>query len=1200
MGDTAFTHLHVHSEYSLLDGACRIGPLIAAAKSSGMTSLAITDHGVMYGVVDFYKQAAAAGIKPILGCECYVASRSRFDKVHGTDSQRYHLVLLAETNEGYQNLMKLCSLAYTEGFYGKPRIDRELLERYHTGIIALSACLAGEIPRMLSAGNYEAAKNTAMWYKQCFAGTEGQPGFYLEMQDHGIEEQLRLNLELMRLSRELDIPLCVTNDVHYISREDSKMQRVLILVGTNKTVEDDDTLEFETEEFYLKDEFEMRALFPSAGEAIDNTAAIAERCNVTLTFNETKLPNFDTPDNADHFEYFRAKCAEGMLLRYGGQPATGITERMEYELDVINSMGYTDYYLIVADFIAYAKNSGISVGPGRGSGAGSLCAYLMGITDIDPLKYNLLFERFLNPERVTMPDFDIDFCYVRRQEVIDYCIAKYGKDKVAQIVTFGTLAARAAIRDVGRALAIPYQTVDQVAKMVPFEAHSSIERALKQSPELKTRYESDPQIAGLIDMARKVEGMPRHASTHAAGVVITRDAVSDYVPLALNDESIVTQFPMGTLEELGLLKIDFLGLRTLTVIDDTLNMLARQGVHLKSEDIPIDDEKTYAMLGMGQCDGVFQFESGGMRSVMSQLKPTELEDLIAVISLYRPGPMDSIPRYIRGRHNRSSISYKTPELASILDVTNGCMVYQEQVMEVFRKLAGYSLGRADIVRRAMSKKKHDVLERERSAFVNGTTAEEERAGAGHIDGCVRRGIPAGVANGIFDDMTSFASYAFNKSHAAAYALVAYKTAYLKCHYPAPFFAALLTSVLSSTGRVAEYIASGGKLGVRTLPPHVNSSFKSFDINGREITFGLLTVKNLGHPLIDALIAERQKGGEYKSFYDFCRRLYSGNLNRRALESLIKCGALDGLGAHRAQMLHSIDNVLGRLEQETRRNLEGQVGFFDMGQAEPANDEFILPDCEELPPRQLLQMEKEVIGLYISGHPLEAYRGAAERLNARTVASIFQAAEEDKLNDNEQVGLLVMVGGVRQKITKSGQAMAFVEAEDITGTINATVFPKILAANSALLRTGEVIFIRGRIQLREDRPPELLVQTVETAAASSRAGNNGAADNLKDAGQSQGAEKGAEQGAVQGADNSRADIVRSAVLYLKIASRECDDFSAAMAMLAGHRGDIPVVIVLADSGKTLRAPERYNADASDMLMAKLLALLGHDNVKLKQS
>ena len=979
----SFTHLHLHTEYSLLDGACRLDDLLDRAVELGMDSIAITDHGVMYGAVDFYKKAKARGIKPIIGCECYLASRGRKDKVHALDNERYHLVLLCENATGYQNLISMVSKAWTEGFYTKPRIDRELLEQYHEGIIALSACLAGEIPRALIADDYERAKEKALWYNKVF----GQGNFYLELQNHGIREQKQIEPMLIRLSKETGIPLVATNDTHYVRKEDSKIQQVLICIATNTTLGQGNGLEFDSDEFYLKSEEEMHELFSHVPEAIENTQIIADRCNYDFEFGNTKLPHFEVPDGRDHFEWFREQCYAGMYRNYGDNPPKEYFDRLNYELDVINKMGYVDYFLIVHDFIRYAKSKGIPVGPGRGSGAGSIAAYCIGITGIDPMKYNLLFERFLNPERVSMPDFDVDFCYERRGEVIDYVIEKYGADHVAQIVTFGTLAARAAIRDVGRAMGIPYNIVDNVSKQVPRELNITIQKALKKSPEFRSLYESSDEIKSLIDTSMKVEGMPRHTSTHAAGVVITRDPVASYVPLALNDNSPVTQYTMTTLEELGLLKMDFLGLRTLTVINDAVKMIRLKDNSFDINKIDIADKATYEMMASGQTEGVFQFESAGMKSVLIGLKPVDIEDLIAVISLYRPGPMDSINTYIENRHHPEKTVYKTEKLREILEVTYGCMIYQEQVMQIFRSLAGYSYGRADIVRRAMSKKKHDVMEKERKNFIYGIVRED---GTVECDGCVKRGIPAEVANDIFDDMSSFASYAFNKSHATAYAYVAYQTAYLKCHYPCEFMAALLSSVLDNTDKVTEYTDECNRIGIKILPPNVNESNDNFTVSNGNIRFGMLAIKNLGRSFIRNIISERN-AGKFTSFYNFCSRMHGSDFNKRAVESLIKSGALDGLGANRRQMLMAMNEIIDELDSKKRRNVEGQIGLFDSVGGE-SHSESALKFFDEFPQSELLAMEKSTTGLYLSGHPMASHAELAASMGCVRIAELANSGE----------------------------------------------------------------------------------------------------------------------------------------------------------------------------------------------------------------
>ena len=1061
----SFVHLHVHTEYSLLDGVSRLNRLCSVAKERGQNAIAITDHGNLFGAVDFYKEAKKAGIKPIIGCEVYVAARSRFDKVHGVDSTRHHLVLLCKNETGYKNLTKLVSSAWVDGFYTKPRIDRELLEKHHEGLVCLSACLAGEIPKLIVNGEYIKAKETAIWYSNLF----GKDNYYLEMQDHSLSEQLKVNEGLVRLSQETGIPLVATNDVHYIDRADAKVQKVLICIATNHTVDEESALEFETDEFYLKTESEMRQKFGYVEDAIQNTQKIADMCNFDFEFGKTKLPNFQVPDGITHYDYLREKSYKGLKEKYGENPDKLYIDRLEYELSVIESMGYVDYFLIVSDFIQYAKDNGIPVGPGRGSGAGSICAYCTGITNVDPIKYNLIFERFLNPERVSMPDIDVDFCYERRQEVIDYVVNKYGADHVAQIVTFGTMAARAAIRDVGRALGMSYATVDSVAKKIPRALGITIEKALKESEELKLLYDSDDKVKELIDTSMSVEGMPRHASTHAAGIVITDRPVSDYVPLATNDESVVTQFTMTTIEELGLLKMDFLGLRTLTVINDCVKMVQRKNPQFDIEKIDFNDLNVYSLFTSGKTDGVFQCESSGMRSVFMRLKPTNIEDIIAVISLYRPGPMDSIDSYIQNRHNPDNIRYKTPMLKGILDVTYGCMVYQEQVMQIFRSLAGYSLGRADIVRRAMSKKKHKVLEDERAFF---------------CDGCAKNGISNEVANEIFDDMSSFASYAFNKSHAAAYAVVAYRTAYLKYYYPSEFMAALLTSVLDNSDKVAGYIDDCKRNGIKILPPNVNFSFKHFTVandNKKSIMFGLLAIKNLGHDFIDTIIGEREKNGEFTSFYSFCKRVHGKGFNRRSVESLIKSGALDGLGSNRNEMLINLPFIIDELDDDRRRNVQGQIGFFDMIN-EGVSSEYVMKPTAEFRTKELLMMEKETTGLYISSHPMEQYADLSDELKCDKIGNIINAESDfnSPYVDTASVKIMGIISSITRKQTKKGESMAFINIEDVGGTIEVIVFPKLLAKYMNKINNGVAVVVGGRLSMREEENPKIILDFLETA------------------------------------------------------------------------------------------------------------------------
>ncbi len=1151
-----FVHLHTHTEYSLLDGACRIGSLLDAVKAQGQSAVAITDHGVMYGVIDFYKEAKKRGIKPIIGCEVYVAPRTRFDKVRELDGGYRHLILLCKNQTGYKNLVQMVSKSFTEGFYVKPRVDLELLEQYHEGLIALSACLAGEIPQCILNGQYEQAKAHALYMQNLF----GEGNYYLELQNHGMQEELRVVAGIRRLSQETGIPTVATNDAHYIQKEDSKMQNVLVCIQTGRTLEEGNPLAFETEEFYLKSADEMAQLFDS--EAIENTVKIADQCNVEFEFGKIKLPRFDIGEK-DHYTYFKERCAAGMYRHYGKQPPAEVIDRLRYELETINKMGYVDYYLIVQDFVNYAKSLGIPVGPGRGSGAGSLAAYCIGITDIDPLKYNLLFERFLNPERVSMPDFDIDFCYERRQEVIDYVVQKYGADHVAQIVTFGTMAARAAVRDVGRVMGMPYAAVDKVAKQIPNALGITIDKALEESADLRETYELDPQVKELLDMARKVEGMPRHASRHAAGVVISDQPVANYVPLALNDDAVVTQFPMTTLEELGLLKMDFLGLRNLTIIENTLAALRQRGVELDMSNIPTDDAATMQMMTEGKTVGVFQFESAGMKNVLKQLGPQKIEDLIAVISLYRPGPMDSIPKYIFNRHHPERIRYATPLLQPILEETYGCIVYQEQVMQIFRSLAGYSLGRADIVRRAMSKKKHDVMKRERTAFLYGDTNPD---GSVSCVGAVANGIPAEVADKIFEDMSTFSSYAFNKSHAAAYAFLSYQTAYLKCHYPKEYMAALLTSVLDNSGKVAEYIAECNKLQIPVLPPHVNSSGEGFTVTPGGIRFGLLAIKNLGQGVIRQLQAERQKG-PYTSPYDFCERLFSREFNRRAAESLVKAGALDDLGYNRQEMLQIMDPMLKDIENTKKYSMHGQMGLFDNGPDE-SDLQFQIPRVPEMPRHQMLAYEKETTGLYLSGHPMQAYVQAAEKSGCvRTIE--LQDPERAEQYDDRSVQMLLMLAGVRKKNTRNDETMAFLTMEDLFGSITVLVFPKTYARVAPLLHENGVYRVSGKVSIREGNPAELLCESIVAADAPS----NPTAS----------AEPAPKKNVKKG-------------LYLRIAGLTSPEYEKARKVMDVFEGNVPVYLVCEDTGKRLLAPQAQWVDMNKVLFTQLQKHLGTENVK----
>lgn len=1162
-----FVHLHVHSEYSLLDGACRIKDMVKRAKELGQLAIAITDHGSMYGVMDFYKEAKKEGIKPIIGCEVYVAKRSRFDKVREFDSEIYHLILLCKNNAGYQNLIKMVSQSFIEGFYNKPRIDEALLRQHSDGLIALSACLAGAVPRALNRNDYYAAKQIALNYREIF----GEGNFYLELQNHGLKEELRILPMLARLSKETGIQMVATNDCHYITQEDSRMHEILLCIQTNHTVEDDDKMDFGTDQVYIKSEAEMRALFDSYEGAIENTAKIAEQCNVEFEFGKTKLPHFDVPEGQDHYEYFKAQCYKGLREKYGENPDKKVVERLEYELSIIKRMGYVDYYLIVNDFVSYAKSVGIAVGPGRGSGAGSLAAYCIGITGIDPIKYNLLFERFLNPERVSMPDFDIDFCYVRRQEVIDYVIRKYGSDHVAQIITFGTMAARGAIRDVGRALAMPYAQVDSVAKLVPMELGVTIQKALETSPELKKKYEESSQVKDLIDMAQKLEGMPRHASTHAAGVVITERPVSEYVPLAKNDEAIVTQFTMTNLEELGLLKMDFLGLRTLTVIKDTEKIINRAEPGFRVEDIDLHDAEVFAMMAKGQTQGVFQYESVGMKNVLMQLKPDSIEDLIAVISLYRPGPMSSIPQYIENRHHPDKIKYKHPLLEDILAVTYGCIVYQEQVMQIFRKLAGFSLGQADIVRRAMSKKKKDVMEREHQIFIHGLVGKD---GSVEVEGCIRRGISEEVASSIYSEIESFASYAFNKSHAAAYALISYQTAFLKCKYPKEYMASLITSVFDNINKVVEYIEECKNLGIGVLPPDINESEAAFAVSGENIRFGLLAIKSLGRAPTDRILEER-KNGKFTSLYDFCKRMYTKDVQKKVVESLIKGGAFDNMGANRRQMLTVLDGIFEGLLAEKRNNIEGQMGFFDTMQTAEAREPIKMPELTEFSQTELLKMEKEITGLYLSGHPLSEFAELIKSQHYAKISDIVNCAREEvpKYKDGDRIKILAIISEVKLKTSKNNNTFAYVSIEDVYGTMEMMVFGSVLEKSSFLLREGNIVELHARISVREDEAPKLMCDEVVEAPKLSEIGE-------------------------QSGPQETQKPTKNPGLYIKVKSKLSEEYERVMLLLSIFEGGTPVYIFLEDEKKLVQAPRKMWIAKNDVLIEELKNKIGERNVVLR--
>ena len=1148
----AFTHLHVHTEYSLLDGSSKIKELAVRAKELGMDSMAITDHGAMYGVIDFYRAARKAGIKPILGCEVYVAPDSRFDRenVHGED-RYYHLVLLAENNEGYQNLMKIVSKGYVDGFYYKPRVDLEVLRTYHQGIIALSACLAGEVPRFLARGLYEEAKEAVLKYQEIF----GRGNYFLELQDHGIPMQRQVNQGIIRLSRELDIPLAATNDCHYINAEDWEAHDILLCIQTGKKVADENRMRYEGGQYYVKSEEEMRELFSYIPEAIDNTARIAERCNVEIEFGVTKLPRYEVPKGYDSWGYLNHLCSEGFKERYPEDDGT-LKARLEYELGVIKSMGYVDYFLIVWDFINFARSHGIAVGPGRGSAAGSIVSYCLKITNIDPIRYQLLFERFLNPERVSMPDIDVDFCYERRQEVIDYVVEKYGKDQVAQIVTFGTLAARGVIRDVGRVMDLPYSLCDQVSKMVPAELNITLDLALKKNPELKALYDTDEQVHKLIDMSRRLEGLPRHTSMHAAGVVISRTNIDEYVPLSRGaDGTITTQFTMTTLEELGLLKMDFLGLRTLTVLQDAVAMIQKDhGVKLDLDHIDFNDKKVMESIGTGKDDGVFQLESGGMKSFMKELKPESLEDIIAGISLYRPGPMDFIPKYLKGKNDPAAITYTCPQLEHILKPTYGCIVYQEQVMQIVRDLAGYTLGRSDLVRRAMSKKKADVMARERKNFVYGN--EEEG-----VKGCAANGIDEKTANQIFDDMTDFAKYAFNKSHAAAYAVVAYQTAYLKYYYPREFMAALMTSVMDNVTKVSEYILACRNMGIGILPPDINEGVSGFSVSGNSIRYGLSAIKSVGRAVVEVIISERESGGPFSTLEDFVSRMSNREVNKRTLESFIKSGALDSLPGTRKQKLYVSSELLENKAREKKTVMEGQMSFFDIAPEEDkGNFQVSFPEVGEFDKETLLAFEKETLGIYVSGHPMEAYQELWQKnVTARTSDFIVDEDGHTVVEDNSTVVVGGMITGKKVKTTRTSQLMAFVSLEDMVGTVEALVFPKIYEKNKEYLTEDSKVFLRGRASIGDDPVGKLVCEEV---------------------------------------------IPFSAIpneLWLQFENQAFYDrtVDSVMAVLRESEGKDRVVMYLKEERKLRRLSPSWAIDAQGRLLEELYTLLGEKNVKVVQ-
>lgn len=1147
----AFAHLHVHTEYSLLDGSNKIKEYVARVKELGMDSAAITDHGVMFGVIDFYKAAREQGIRPILGCEVYVAPNSRFDRetVHGED-RYYHLILLAENETGYNNLMKIVSKGFVDGYYYKPRVDKEILEQYHEGLICLSACLAGEVQRYLARDLYEEAKGIALWYQQCF----GKDNYFLELQDHGILEQRYVNQQLMRLSQETGIELVATNDVHYTRAEDAEPHDILLCLQTNKKLTDENRLRYEGGQYYVKSEAQMRELFPYAPQAIENTQKIAERCNVEIEFGNTKLPHFEVPEGYDSESYLNELCHNGLKERYP-QNYQELEPKLQYELDVIKTMGYVDYFLIVWDFIHFARNNGIMVGPGRGSAAGSLVAYTTGITNIDPIRYQLLFERFLNPERVTMPDIDIDFCFERRQEVIDYVVRKYGKDCVTQIVTFGTLAARGVIRDVGRVMDLPYNFVDNIAKNIPTEPGITIEKALQKNPELRKMYETDESVQKLIDMSKRLEGLPRHTSMHAAGVVISQRSMDEFVPLSKgSDGTIVTEFTMTTIEELGLLKMDFLGLRTLTVIQNAVRLAEKStGKKIDIDKIDFDDKAVLDSLGTGHTDGIFQLESAGMKNFMKELKPQSLEDIIAGISLYRPGPMDFIPKYIKGKDHPDEITYDCPQLEPILAPTYGCIVYQEQVMQIVRDLAGYTLGRSDLVRRAMSKKKAAVMEKERQNFVYGNAEEG-------VLGCVANGIDEKVANKIYDDMIDFAKYAFNKSHAAAYAVVSYQTAYLKYYYPVEYMAALMTSVMDNSTKVSEYILSCRQMGIRVLPPDINQGEGAFSVDNGNIRYGLSAIKSIGRPVIEAIIHERQKNGPFQSLKDFISRLSGKEVNKRTLENFIKSGAFDGLGGNRRQFIQIYATMIDQMNQERKNSLEGQMSLFDFVPEEEKKEyEITLPNVEEFPKEVKLAFEKEVMGVYITGHPLEEYE-QKWRKNITAVTTDFMLDEESntvKVQDGSQVVIGGMITAKTIKYTKQNQAMAFLTIEDLVGTVEVVIFPRDYQKNQAFLNEDEKVFILGHVNVEEDRNGKLICEKI-----------------------------------------MRFDDTQKE-LWLQFANKEVyeQQIQEVLERVKGSDGNDPIIVYLADQKVMKRFPPSRNIKVDNEIVNILTNLLGEKNVKV---
>ena len=1152
----SFVHLHVHTEYSLLDGACRIGGMMDRVKELGQDAIAITDHGVMYGCIDFYKAAKAAGVKPIIGCEVYVARRGMEDRVYGVDNKPYHLVLLCKDRQGYENLCLLVSEAHIRGFYGKPRVDLELLEKYHDGLIALSACLAGAVPQHLLNEDYDGAKAYALRLSEIF----GPENFYLELQDHGIDEQLAANQGVMRLARETGLPLVVTNDAHYLRKEDAQMQDVLLCVQTGTTLDDPNRkLEFKTEEFYLKSEEELRQLFPNCDEAFENTVKIAQRCNVEFVFNQYHLPSFPVPEGYTNEKYFRKLCYEGFEERYA-EPPQEYLDRLEYEIGVISRMGYVNYYLIVWDFIRYAKEHGIPVGPGRGSGAASIVAYCLHITEVDPMKYSLIFERFLNPERVSMPDFDTDFCQERRGEVIDYVMRKYGKDHVAQIATFGTMAARGAIRDVGRALNFTYAETDVVAKQVPNVPKITLEKALEENPKLKEMYDTDERVKQLIDTAQSLEGMPRNTSTHAAGVVITADPVCSYVPLSRNDDTIVTQYTMTTIEELGLLKMDFLGLRNLTVIRDAEEQIRLLEPDFSIDKIRDDDPETFRMLHEGKTQGVFQLESAGMTGVCVNMKASSIEDITAIVALYRPGPMDSIPTFIANKLDPRKVTYKTPLLEPILKVTYGCIVYQEQVIEIFRSLGGYTMGQADNIRRAISKKKMKVIEAERKVFVYG----DEKQG---ISGAMAKGVSEAAAQSIYDEIVAFANYAFNKAHAVCYAVVSYQTAYLKCHYPKQYMAALMTSVLDSAGKISGYIAECKELGIPVLPPDINHSHDNFTVDGGAIRFGLGAVKNVGRGLIRSMVAKRAEGGPFKSLEDFLQRMDEGELNKRAVENFIKCGAMDCFGYHRSELLAVYDQMMDSVSASRKKNLEGQMGLFAMLDEDDKAAQIPIPKLAELKKADLMTMEKETTGIYITGHPMDDYRPYLKGTRVVPIAALMD--EESNYQDDSIVSVAGIVQAVKMKTTRNNSVMSYVTVEDDTASIEMLAFSNVITQYGGYLRENSPVVITGRLSIRDEKEPQIVINRARPITDFS--------------------ERPEPQPEPQ-----RQEPKNFGTLYLQLSGEDDPRYRKVKAIVNMFPGEGTVKVFFADTRKIRGAKASFDS----RMLEELTALLGDANVVLK--